>query len=195
MKAFLYLAVALLAPRVAIAQLIGVYADSAGNSCNLAVPFPGPPVDVYVLFTPGGGVDGTQSASLVVDGLPSGWTVEEFPNPLALNSTGSIFQYAQIFFESCQAGGPIVLWRVRLTPTSAVSDGELQVRGIQPHSEPPCPGISSCPDSRYPLIAGGGALLNSGMACDPRALGGCTITDVPFPPTQAWSLVKALYRP
>ena len=158
------------------------------------MPFPGPPVDMYVVFTPGGGVEGTRSAELVVDGLPSGWMVEEFPNPLALDSEGSVFQYARISFESCQADGPLVLWQVRLTPTSTVSDGQLRVRGIQPHSEPQCPGISSCPNPGYPLIAGGGARLNSAMACDPRALGGCTITDVPFPPTHNWSLVKALYR-
>jgi len=55
----------ILLSRGAFAQtdaLIAVYADSAAASCNISVPFPGPPVDVYVIFTPGVFADGILSA-------------------------------------------------------------------------------------------------------------------------------------
>jgi|CXWL01.1.fsa_nt_gi hypothetical protein len=34
------------------AQLIGVYADPLGTSCDLSMSYPGPAIDAYVVFTP-----------------------------------------------------------------------------------------------------------------------------------------------
>ena len=58
MRTLMALLFLLVLPRAAVAQLIGVYSDSVATSCNLAVPFPAPSVDAYIVFTSGNGIDG-----------------------------------------------------------------------------------------------------------------------------------------
>jgi hypothetical protein len=63
-------------PALAFGQMVGIYADPQAGSCNLTIPFPGPPVDAYVVFTPGGFLqDGLFGANFGISGLPQGWSV------------------------------------------------------------------------------------------------------------------------
>lgn len=197
---------AVLVPSAAHAQLIGVYQDAQASSCNLSVPFSGPPVDVYVVFTPGGEMTGLLGARFRIDGLPPGWLAAEFPNPAATQTDSALFGGlcggfgGQILFSECQ-NGPVVLWRVTLTPTSAVMNQVLTIRvhRIQPTDiggGTVCPALFPCvPELRGPLPEAV-ALINSPTLCSAQLAGRCpTASDVPpLPAVPSWSLVKRMYR-
>jgi len=196
---FMLAACICLLARPAGAQLIGVYRDASGGSCNLSVAFPGPPVDAYVVFTPGGGVSGIQGARLRIHGLPEGWSTSVSANPSAAQADTDLFGWgAQINFAECQAG-PVVLWHITLSATSTVVDHQLRtdVHRIQPGGGMSCPAYFSClPDTPQEPLSEASALLNSASVCDPELLGRCpTGTDVPWLPERfPWSVVKQLYR-
>jgi hypothetical protein len=185
------------------AQLIGVYQDSLASTCNLEVPFPGPPVSAYVVFTPGGNVDSIGGARLRVDGLPSGWSATVSPNPNASLAGGDLFGFGgQILFAECQSGA-VVLWYVTFHPTSLVSNHELRVRYhlIQPVDAggggSVCPMVFPClPATPGAVLPDALALLNSPVICQARLGGRCPLaSDVPpYPPTCSWGLVKSVYR-
>ena len=185
----------------AFAQLIGVYQDPLATSCNLAVAYPGSAVNAYVVFTPGGGIDAIEGARLRIDGLPSGWSATEVANPTADRADGNLFDLGgQIYFADCVAG-PLVLWQVTLTPTSAVTEHQLVVRF---HLAQPvdigggvvCPQFLSCdPDRPGGVLAEAVASINSAATCSPRLEGRCPLaSDVQEPPSYSWGVVKLLYR-
>lgn len=195
-----------LAPSVAHAQLIGVYQDAQARSCNLSVLFPGPPVDVYVVFTPGGETTGLLGARFRIDGIPPGWLVAEFPNPAATQTDSALFGGlcggvgGQLLFSECQ-NGPVLLWRMTLTPTSAVTNQALTIRvhRIQPTDiggGTVCPAWFPCVQELRGALPEAVALINSPTPCSPQLAGRCpTASDAPPPsPAAAWTSVKRLYR-
>lgn len=169
-------------PGPASCQMVGIYSDSLAGSCNLTILFPGPPVDVFVVFTPGPLADSLRGASFRIEGLPEGWNAQAFANPNAEQVFGSPFDWpgTSIAFRSCQAGG-VVLYRLRLTPTSAVVDHEMQVREGPHPTEISCPYTFQCevePGTSLPYAR---ALINSTTTCSAFVIGHCPVTDAPDP--------------
>lgn len=164
----------------ASSQMVGIYSDSLASSCNLTIPFPGPSVDMFLVFTPGSLADSMGGASFRVEGLPQGWSGQAFANPNAEHVFGSPFESgASIFFSSCQPGG-VVLYRLRLTPSSAVANHELRfVSGPVPLGLS-CPWMFSCGDHQSgTALPHARALINSTTTCSPLVIGSCPWTDAP----------------
>ena len=168
----LFVVLGVVCPQSTDAQLVGIYADSAGTNCNLSVPFPGAPVDVYVVFTPGVMAGGLGGASFWIDHIPDGWTEEAFPHPDASWTWGSPFGWegAQITFSSCQHG-TVVLYRVRLTPSSAVMNHALELREGPNPAGVLCPRTFACPEQGSIPLPHAHGIINGMAACDPH-LGG-----------------------
>lgn len=187
------------APEVS-AQLIGVYADPLGTSCDLSISYPGPVVYAYVVFTAGGGVDGIREASLRIDGFPADWSTSVVANPLG-QSTGDLFGIGGwITFVECMQG-PLVLWHLAITPAAAVVDHELVVRYnlAQPADLTGgvvCPQFTPCNLNTYRgVLAEAHALINGTTSCVARLGGRCPqAADVGGePPAVDWGRVKQLY--
>jgi hypothetical protein len=189
--------VSLLSSMPATAQWIGVFGDSVGASCNITIPYPGPPVDVFVLFTPGGEVDEIDAAWFKVEGLPVDWPVEEFPNDAAESVTGEVFSVTggQIGFPDCQST-PTLLYRARVTPTSTAESITLTIRSnlFRPTGFE-CPGVGSCSPPSPPCVPEAYAIVNGNGQCVPCDPALCPVTDVPeFTVRRPWGVVKVLYR-
>lgn len=182
------------------AQLIGVYADPLGISCDLSMSYPGPAVDAYVVFTPGGGVDGVRGAGLRIDGLPTGWSASAVANPLG-QANGDLFGIgAWVWFQEC-VPGPVALWRITITPASAVVDHELVVRynlaqPVDPGGGVVCPQFTPCDLNTYGgVLAEAHMVINSTMLCVARLGGRCPqAADAGGEaPAVDWGRVKHLY--
>ena len=164
-------------PSTAFSQLIGVYSDSLASSCNLTIPFPGPPVDVYVVFTPGPMADSMAGGSFYIQGLPEGWSAQAFANP-----NGDClpwcepFEAQQITFSTCQTGS-VGLFRLRLTPSSAVTNHELQVVAGHTPPELSCPYAFGCAGQPGTTLSHAIALINSPSTCIPSLSGPCPTVD------------------
>jgi hypothetical protein len=170
----------LVLPGAASSQMVGIYSDSLASSCNLTIPFPGPPVDIFVVFTPGPMADSMGGGSFLIEGLPDGWSGEGFVNPDGDCSPWcSPFEWpgAQITFPACQSGA-VVLYRLRLTPNSAVTDHELHVvAGANPGGLF-CPRTFGCEDQAGTSLPHARALINSSTMCNQVVGGSCPWTDV-----------------
>lgn len=184
----------------ASAQLVGVYADPLGTSCDLHMSYPGPTVDAYVVFTPGGGVDGIRAAGLRIDGLPSGWSASVIANPLGLSSGDVLGIGGWLSFQECTPG-PVLLWRLTITPGGVAVDHELVVRYnlAQPadlSGGVVCPQFTPCDLNTYRgVLAEAHAIINGTTPCVARLGGRCPqAADVGGePPVVDWGRVKHLY--
>lgn len=163
-------------PCVARSQVVGIYADSLASSCNLTVPYPGPPVDAYIVFVPGPLADSIGGATFHVTGLPEGWTADVFPNPDADQLIGSPWDGAGIEFPSCRSN--VVLYRLRIHPTSAVVGYELLLgRGLSPHLLV-CPQAFGCDGHPGTPLPEAHAIINGTTTCIATPSTLCPWTDV-----------------
>jgi hypothetical protein len=161
-------------PWAAQSQIVGIFADSLASSCNLTIPYPGPPVDVYVVFVPGPLADSISGASFRITGLPEGWSADVLPNPNANQVDGSPLEATWIHFPSCQAN--IVLYRLRIQPSSAVVEHELSLLGY-PSQWSICPWVSC--DGRFSTaLVEAHAVINGATTCSPTLGTRCPWTSV-----------------
>jgi hypothetical protein len=113
----------------ASAQSIGVYADPLGTDCNLVIPYPGPPVALYVVGNLDGiWTEGVTSAKFRIAGLPAGWGTSITPDPSSNVVLGSLFgDGVAIAYPICFDTSPVVLFTVVVTPTSDAQNVNLSV--------------------------------------------------------------------
>ena len=119
-----FVAVASLWGKGAPAMSIGVFADSLGTDCRLVIPFPGDPVTLFVVAKLEGlEGDGVVDASFRITGFPDDWTREVIATPGGI-LIGEVFGAgAYVVYSNCIVNTPLVLMKLRLSPTSSVQQG------------------------------------------------------------------------
>src|SRR5262245_4528567 len=115
---------------------IGIFADPACTSCNLAIPDGGTATAYVTANTDGlpSWVTGIVGAEFRIVGLPPGWLATATPSSLTVISTGDPTGPvgAQILLAPPQLGSCIPLYSISITATTPLSDVVLQVTHRNP---------------------------------------------------------------
>ena len=112
----------------ACCQSIGIYADSSGTDSSLQIPYPGPPVTIFVVANPEGiQHDGITTASFRIAGLPDGWSAQATPSPVVTVAIGDVFDDGvQMAWSYCIIE-PVVLMRVSVTSATSFQDATIEL--------------------------------------------------------------------
>lgn len=184
----------LFAAPAALGQTIGVFADSLGTDCNLAIPFPGGPILAYVVGTvDGAAASGVTASAFRINGVPSAWSATVVASDPAANLVlGDVFtEGIQIAYPGCVLGRRLLL-TIEITPSSVAENASLSVL---PHVEfgNTCGVEGPCP-AACPHFCGCGTLVIPCYCAE-------TVTgSINGPPCvtaiehRAWGQVKRTYR-
>ena len=175
---------------------IALYAEAGCGSCNVVIPS-GETRDIFIVAD----TDwpwGISAAELRVAGLPSEWTYVVTPGPATNVSIGDPMGPvgANVAFPIAMHGNCILLYRVAITATTAVSDVMLTIVARNPPGSPqyPCPRLipSWCLSSASPEDAASACFVSYCVTGRPLWINSdqdCVVATAPVD----WSAVKQTY--
>lgn len=162
------------------AQTIGLYSDVDCQSTTLTVPFPGEPVDLYVMYSNSEGLPNLGSAEFRIYGLPSEWKYEVFPGVhVELTGNPVTGRAGRVRLSACMNLGCIELARIRVTPTQAIGARQILISGADHDDVRDCPWTLMCGAQYVTCLIDTWAELNPGT------------TALSF---RSWGTIKALFK-
>jgi len=170
----------LIAPYAA-AQTIGLYSDVDCQSTTLSVPFPGLPVDLYVMYSNPEGSSYLDEAEFKIYGLPNEWEYEVIPGALVVEFTGDPVRgpAARVRLSACMNPGCIELARIRVTPTRVIGTRQVLISGEDNDDVTNCPWTLQCGARYVTCLTDTRSQLNPGT------------TAVSF---VSWGTIKVLFK-
>jgi len=167
------------------AEVLAVFADQAGTTCNIVAP-PNQITTCYlVLQNPS--VESVVAIELGIRGLPPDWLgwIDVCP-PCSVVLLSGFGDGASLGLQECARGQPLVVAPVKLFPMAKRDDVALEVGSKIPPRGPDfnCPLVLQCdaPVFTAVCVQGGRSLVNSSDLC--------TISVA----SSSWGAVKSLYR-
>ena len=166
-------------------QVLGVFADQAGENCDIVAPV-GVLTQCFLVLKSPGVVDGATWIELAIRGLPDSWVgwIDVCP-PCAVYLPSGFGDGANLpLMGDCHRGDPMVLAPVYLFPISEARDVRLEVGAMSRPTDPNfnCPQVGLCDARTRVCVRGGQSRVNSN--------GRCTVSTT----SRSWSAYKRLYE-